>query len=577
MYTVLKNVQIIVSLLKQNNISHIVLSPGTRNVPLVHTVQEDSFFTCYSIVDERSAAYFALGLSEALDEPVCISCTSSTATTNYMPAIKEAYERNIQLVALTADRNKYFLNQMEDQMIDQINMYGHYVRFSSSLPVAETDEEISFCELKVNEALLELNHNGRGPVHINFEAINKLGVFEKGKVPNYRKIIRVNDMEENSVWQKIVKKLTNYNKILLICGQDSEYNNDNIEVIKEFSRKYGVVVSYEYMSNKTNQEFSKTLLAIEGMDLKEFDEYVPELVITIGTQYFSNIKYKLRKNKKRIEHWDVTENGEICDTFAALTHVFECSDFQFFSKMNDCNTTVHNNGDYEKKWVKKLESIKYPDNGFTNFYCIGKFSEMIQSDSIVHLSILNSIRILNFHDVKEKFNCYANLGADGIDGSLSTFLGQASTTSRISYLVIGDLSFFYDVTATLIDIPNNVRIFVINNFAGSEFHKNFGVNMIPALDDFIAARHTSKVEDWIKGTQFDYLSASNEQELSIGLKLFTQKSEKPMILEVFTDAELDAETVKEFYKINQKLSGKDRLINSLKVTIKALLRKLGVR
>lgn len=115
MYTNLKSYQIIIALLKAYNIKHLVLSAGSRNVPFVHSVEEDSFFTCYSVVDERSAAYFALGLSQQLQEPVVISCTASTASSNYWPAIGEAFYQGVPLIILTSDRNPSMLHQWEDQ------------------------------------------------------------------------------------------------------------------------------------------------------------------------------------------------------------------------------------------------------------------------------------------------------------------------------------------------------------------------------------------------------------------------------------------------------------------------------
>lgn len=128
MYTKIKNVQILVSLLKQHHIRHLVLSAGTRHVPLAHSVENDDYFHCYSVVDERSAGYFALGLAKELGEPVAIACTSSTATCNYVPPVAEAYYQKVPLLILTGDRDPYYLNQLEDQMIDQVDMYRNFCK-----------------------------------------------------------------------------------------------------------------------------------------------------------------------------------------------------------------------------------------------------------------------------------------------------------------------------------------------------------------------------------------------------------------------------------------------------------------
>ena len=168
MYTEVRSYQIIIDLLKQNGIKNCVLSAGSRNVPFVHSVEEDDFFNCYSVVDERSAGYFALGLAQELNEPVVISCTSSTATCNYWPPVAEAYYQNVPIIVLTSDRDLRRVGQWEDQLIDQVDMYDRHVRKSVNLPVINDKDDEIYCERLVNEALLELNNNGaKGPIHIN--------------------------------------------------------------------------------------------------------------------------------------------------------------------------------------------------------------------------------------------------------------------------------------------------------------------------------------------------------------------------------------------------------------------------
>ena len=189
MYTSVRSVQILISLLKQHNIRHFVNSPGTRNTPLVHSIENDPFFKCYSIVDERSAAYFALGISEVLDVPVCVTCTAATATCNYMPAIKEAYERNIQLIALTADRDLYTMFNMQAQSINQIDMYNGYVKYSVNIPAVINEDDAWYANRKINEAILEMNHHGKGPIQINYR-MPELGKFNVNEIPKERKIRR---------------------------------------------------------------------------------------------------------------------------------------------------------------------------------------------------------------------------------------------------------------------------------------------------------------------------------------------------------------------------------------------------
>src|SRR5690554_3871005 len=178
MYSSLKNVQIIISLLKQYNINHIVISAGTRHTPLVHSVENDSFFKCYSIVDERSASFFALGLIEELQKPVAICCTSGSAVANYVSAANEAFYQQLPLLILTADRNPYYLFQQEEQMIPQINLFKDICKKTVTLPIVRDDKDFWYCSRLVNEALLELEHKEKGPVHINFPVENDYPVYQ---------------------------------------------------------------------------------------------------------------------------------------------------------------------------------------------------------------------------------------------------------------------------------------------------------------------------------------------------------------------------------------------------------------
>ena len=248
MYTDVRNVQILISLLKQFNIKYFVNSPGTRNTPLVHSIEEDSFFKCYSIVDERSAAYFALGLSEALDEPVCVTCTAATATCNYMPAIKEAYERNIQLVALTSDRESYPMFHMQDQSINQINMYKGYINYSVDIPAILNQEDEWFANRSINEAFLELNHNKKGPIQINYH-VPSWGTFCVKDIPKERKMTRYNSNGIN--WKEVRDKLKN-RKILVFCGMNYNNHNENLKNnLRKFYEKYNATIGRKDKTKRT--------------------------------------------------------------------------------------------------------------------------------------------------------------------------------------------------------------------------------------------------------------------------------------------------------------------------------------
>lgn len=249
MYTELKSYQIIIALLKKYGIRHCVLSAGSRNVPFVHSVEEDSFFKCYSVVDERSAGYFAMGLSQQLNEPVVISCTSSTATCNYWPAVASAYYQNVPIVVLTSDRNPAMLKQREDQMIDQVGMFDRHVKKAVNLPIVSDHDDFIFCQRLVNEALLELDHHGIGPIHINVPMKAYNNSFNVKKLPNVVRFTRIDKLSEKSIWDGKIAMLKKAKRILIVCGQMSHIS-DKLKIgLDRFFEKYNTSLTMEYMAN----------------------------------------------------------------------------------------------------------------------------------------------------------------------------------------------------------------------------------------------------------------------------------------------------------------------------------------
>lgn len=559
MYSSVKNVQILISLLKQHNIKYFVNSPGSRNTPLVHSIENDPDFTCFSIVDERSAAFFALGLSEALDEPVCVTCTAATATCNYAPAMKEAYERNIQLVALTADRERYELFQMKEQLINQVNMYNEFVKYAIDVPEVKNLDDELYANRIINEALLELNHNGKGPIQINYSVVD-WGKFSVENIPKQRVISRIEKEEINS--EELKKKLENKSRIIFYIGMDISKNDELTQLLNIVEKQYNCVVLCDNYSNIDGEHFINASVLGECITRNEIDKMIPDLVITIGTVFYSPLRNYLASKKYNFEHWHIAVDGVINDAFKKLTTVFECLPVEFLNAIQ--NESSNNSYQYYKQWKDRIDKVQYNNLGFSNFSVIKDFCNKVPENSIVHASVLNAIRISNYFGFKDSVKCYANVGADGIDGALSTFIGEANATDKLSFLLIGDLSFLYDLNSIDYVDKNNMRILVINNYAGAEFYKNFGLKMIPTLDKHVAARHHTKIKNAILSKNVEYIKAENQEELNDGLKKLVGESDKPIILEVFTDANTDASTLKKFWSDNRIENSQEKVKKILK-------------
>ena len=573
MYTEVKSYQYVIALLKKYNIKHCVLSAGSRNLPFVHSVEEDSFFRCYSVVDERSAGYFALGLAQELNEPVVISCTSSTATCNYWPPVAEAFYQKVPLIILTSDRDPEMLGQWEDQMINQVGMYDRHVRKSVNLPIIENYNDEIYCQRLINEAFFELNHNGAtGPIHINVPTNTYNRSFIVKELPEVKKIDRISINESEDVWESLKNKLKKSNKVLLICGQKNYVSDELNKQINIFASKYNAVVISDYMSNINCETAINPSIIMDTQFANKSDvkKVLPDIVITYGGQIFSGIKAQLLNNNGKYEHWSIEEDGNIVDCFKSLNKVFECKPEEFFDKINQ-NMTNTNNNEYHKLFEELINDIVYPEFEWSHVYAIKNVVENIPENSILHLSINDSIRITNFFKLRQNIKTYANIGTHGIDGCMSSFIGQSCVDSKkLSYLVIGDLAFFYDMNSLRIHgIGNNVRILLINNHGGSEFYYN---SIYQGNDKHTTARHNTKAEGWIRENNFKYLCAHNKDEYNKNLKEFMcNESSQPIVFEVFTEMKTDADVIHNFYNKTRHKSVKNEIVRAGKEFAKKTL------
>ena len=550
MYTELKNYQIIIAMLKKYGIRHLVLSAGSRNVPFVHSVESDPFFKCYSVVDERSAGYFAIGLAQELNEPVLISCTASTASCNYYPPVAEAFYQNVPLVILTSDRNPEMMGQREDQMINQVGMFDRHVRKSVNLPLINNKSNENYCERLLNEALLELNHNGTsGPVHINVPMDSYNRTFNVKVLPDVRNITRYS-LSNKKEWEPLVEKLVTSKKILVICGQKNNVSEELNNRIKDFFERFNCAVIVDHMSNVNFDNGINSIVSMDDnyINIPMINKLMPDVVISFGGQVFSGLKGQLRKNYDKFEHWLITEDGMICDLFRGLKNIFECRPEEFFEYFISNSSEQHQNDmNYYNQLNNFNNSIKIPEIKYSSMYAIKTVVENIESNSILHLSINNSIRIANFFKINKNIKVYANIGTYGIDGCMSTFIGHSvASPEKKAFLIIGDLAFFYDMNSLRLNsIGDNAHILLINNHGGSEFYYN--KTRVDELGDLhTTARHNTKAEGWVKENNFEYISASNKEEFDNNLNKFLN-SKNSILFEVFTEMSTDAQNIHNFY------------------------------
>lgn len=558
MYSDYKSIQILISLLKKYGIKDIIMSPGGSDIPLIHSIEMDDFFTCYSVVDERSAAYFAMGVAQARNSTSACVCTSGSAVCNYLPGITEAYYQNVPVVAITSDKNQYYQGQLETQKIDQINVFNGVIKKSVNLPVVKDSEDEWLCNRLVNEALLALTHHGKGPAHINVPVFGSYDNYNCKELPDERKINITSASDEKQVWCNFSNQLVGTKRVMVVVGQDVVFSGKDIENINSFYKKYNCIFAVEHLSNLNCDGCVHTYPLSEMSGSAKLNNLKPDIVISIGNNLAAySLKPFLRAKQKDISNWLVSESGEVRDAYKCLKEIFECSASRFFENIISCASDYNeSNHEYYNAWKSEINSINFPGEfEFSNFYVAQRLSNIIPVNSILHLAILNSTRVMQFFDLALGVRTYSNVGTLGIDGCFSTFAGQAATTDELAFLLIGDLSFFYDMNAAgLRSISNNVRIILLNNGGGSEFHFFMGKDKIPTIDRYICAEHSKIAEGWIKSLGYDYYSASSKEELDAVINKFGEKSERPMLLEVFTKMNEDSKKTRTIYDANKSTS-----------------------
>jgi 2-succinyl-5-enolpyruvyl-6-hydroxy-3-cyclohexene-1-carboxylate synthase len=545
MYSSKKNVQVLVALLKAHGVKHAVISPGSRNMAIVESLKSDPDFTCYSVVDERSAVYFAIGVSLAQNAPVMLTCTSAQATRNYIPGMTEAYYRGTPLVVVTSDYRPSQIGQNIMQAMEQLSIPKDAAKISVGLPLVKDEDDKAYCARLVNEALLELSHHGPGPVHINIPVEEH---WDGGVdvLPPAPKIERLTPRDQ-------LPSLDG-RRIMVAVGQHLPFTLDEEEALGRFAVNHDAVVYTNHLSNYHGPNAVNASIFITNIALKKHASYRPDLVITIGGQ-IGDYDFDGMMRQIPFEHWRLHEDGAIRDTYGKLTKVFEFSDEEFFTAFADQGEPVDSSA-FADLWAKGNAERSIPDElPLSHAYVAAELAPRIPAGSVMHFAILSSLRNWSFFELDPTVESYSNVAAFGIDGGLSTFIGHSAATDRLCFMVIGDLSFFYDMSAVGIrGIGGNARVILVNNGGGGEFRlyshaadRNFG----EGANEFIAAAgHHGSAQAWVESMGWGYTAVRSKEDLAECADWFLAESGRPLLVEVFTTMQDDSDGVRVIREAN---------------------------
>lgn len=527
--------QSIIQLCLAKGITNIIISPGSRNAPLTIGFASNPAFQCYSIADERSAAFFALGIAQQTKEPVALVCTSGSALLNYYPAFSEAFYSQIPMIVISADRPQSKIDIGDGQTIRQQNVYENHSLYNANL----TEEACVENDVKINEAI----HTAmlkKGPVHINapfeeplYETVSELSVeVNEADFPNAHRSKTVFDWSEFvSVWNQTSKKM-------VLVG----VNNPDViseKTIQALAQKESVVVMTETTSNLYHPSFINTIdTIITPFTHEDFEAFRPDILVTFGGMVVSKrIKAFLRKYQPK-HHWHI-DTLRAYDTFGALTQHFEMCPNVFFETLLPLTQTV--SSDYFQKMnevvlLRNKKAIEYLAKiPFSDFKVFEKVIPTLPKNSQLQISNSSAIRYAQLIPIDPSIEVYCNRGTSGIDGSTSTAIGAAVANTKPTVLITGDISFLYDSNALWNSyIPKNFKIILINNGGGGIFRILPGHEENTVFNTFFETSHSHTAEHLAKMFGFDYGIANDEISLEKGLTALYAQNDKPSILEVFT-------------------------------------------
>lgn len=542
--------QTLIQLCLDKGIRHIVISPGSRNAPLTIGFGNHPNFKCYSIVDERCAAFFALGMAQQLKQPVAVLCTSGSALLNYYPAVAEAYYSNIPLVVISADRPAERIDIGDGQTIRQPNVFENHILYSANCTDGNQFQQKN--ETEINVALnsaIELN----GPVHINvpfseplYETTNKQLAVPQNVPPQSADLSIQDDLTPFAEqWNGSKKKL-------VLVGVLNP-NSVEQQFIEALAKDESVLVLTETTSNLHHDKFISAIdQLITPLSDSEFEDLRPEVLLTFGGMVVSKRIKNFLRNFPPKYHWHV-DTKIAYDTYFVLSRHFKTSINHFLNAFLPKTKSVQS--DYQNRWlaVKSyrqnrhnlfLENLLYSD-----FKVFCQIFQNLPQNLQLQLSNSATVRYAQLFSLPATVAVFCNRGTSGIDGSTSTAIGAALTSKLPTVFITGDLSFFYDSNALWNNyIPNNFKIIIINNGGGGIFRILPGEKDTEVFDKFFETKHNLNAKQLAEMFQFKYNAVQENDELGNCLAAFFTKDDKPSILEIFTPAHINDKVLIDYFK-----------------------------
>ena len=552
----------LVALLQAHDVRDVVLCPGSRNAPLVHALSHQlAGATCHSIIDERSAGFYALGLALATHRAVVVCCTSGTAVANLHPAVAEAYYQGVPLIVLSADRPERWIGQWAGQTLPQPGLFGSLVRKAVHLPEPHTEEERWYCNRLINEALLAALAPHPGPVQINVP-ISDTGVSLLPPTPVTHAPKQPIGMQPGRCIQQLYPcridaqtieplqhRLATFERKMILVGQESwSAATSTGETFPQSLREQFLCIGESLSNSPVSICSLDALLA----SLSEGDRRAlqPDLLITLGGHIVSNkMKQYLRSYPPR-ETWHLSPDPTVVDLFCSLTKQIITPVGPFLETMAQGLAGLASSP-YARHWRERIDQLPSPTPRYSSLAVVGSLlSHLPEEPCVLHLANSSSVRYAELFRKSRRLLTLCNRGTSGIEGSLSTALGFArQRAEERHFIVIGDLSFFYDLNALgLPEVGSNVRVLLLNNQRGSIFQSLPTLEMDRLSQRYITAEHQLRAQGWAESCGWEYLSVQEASELEETMAYFVGPADRPRLLEAFVSSEDEIAELQTYFK-----------------------------
>ncbi|WP_156288547.1 2-succinyl-5-enolpyruvyl-6-hydroxy-3-cyclohexene-1-carboxylic-acid synthase [Oceanobacillus salinisoli] len=478
--------------LTKSGVMDVVISPGSRSTPLALTFTEHPAMKEWVLVDERSAAFFALGMAKQTGRPVVLVCTSGTAAANYFPAVVEAHYSRIPLIVLTADRPHELRDVGAPQAIEQINLYGEYVKWFHEMALPEaTPQMLQYVRNNAARAVYMAGEGNPGVVHLNFPFREPL--TPDFTIENIWEPVGVENWEQSSTFaydglkqlnayqlQLLVKKLENQERGLIVCGPQTDKNL--AEAVSELAREWGVPVLADPLSQVRAGGHSIDHI-IEGYDAFLRNKTIrgllkPDFIIRFGAMPVSKPFLFYMKENNDVMQFVVEKHAGYREPTGNTT------EFIFSDPVNLCEdllAVADFEEEFDAEWLKYWQGMNHiakkhlqgsSGESITEGEAIRSLFNVTPNDSYVYAANSMPIRDVDsfMMTTKNQVTVLANRGANGIDGLISSGMGAAASGKPVT-IVAGDLSFYHDMNGLLAakQYNLNVTILLINNNGGGIF------------------------------------------------------------------------------------------------------------